>query len=103
MDVSGMKYRIMYFQARMAVNRCLNRIRAAFKPWVHTPHDGRGLRDVYLDGKPIDHVIYAETRRGVVRMHHHPFRRSKTRDQVISYKRKGRVEVYPMIVSARRV
>lgn len=34
---------------------------------IHTPDDGRGLRDVFLDGKLIRGCFYADTKNGIVR------------------------------------
>lgn len=39
---------------------------------VHMAGDGRGRRDVFLDGKPLANVIYADTNGGVVRFHDDP-------------------------------
>lgn len=34
---------------------------------IHTREDGRGIRDVYLDGRLIRGCFYADTERGIVR------------------------------------
>lgn len=34
---------------------------------IHTPKDGRGLRDVFVDGKLVNLVFFADTKRGIVR------------------------------------
>lgn len=39
------------------------------EPHVHTPGDGRGMRRVFLDGKRVEYVFYADTREGVVRFY----------------------------------
>lgn len=36
------------------------------RPWRHSANDGRGGRKVYVDGKFVDHVWYADERRGIV-------------------------------------
>lgn len=56
------------------------------KPHIHTPNDGRGWRDVYLDGKLIDRVIFADEKRGIVHVVHNPLRIDK-------YKKKVRFKV----------
>ena len=35
---------------------------------VHTADDGLGLRDVYLDGRLLDRVVFADTAAGVVKV-----------------------------------
>jgi hypothetical protein len=35
---------------------------------IHTFDDGRGNRDVFLDGKLIKYAVYADTKRGVVKV-----------------------------------
>ncbi|ULJ67902.1 hypothetical protein [Wielerella bovis] len=35
----------------------------------HYVGDGRGNRDVYLNGERVSHVISADTKRGIVRVH----------------------------------
>ena len=35
---------------------------------IHTPHDGRGRRDVFVNGRLVYRVIYADTKRGFVRV-----------------------------------
>jgi hypothetical protein len=37
------------------------------KDHIHTPDDGRGIRFVFVDGKRVDGVFYADTLKGVVR------------------------------------
>ena len=69
------------------------RARGFVFPRIHTPDDGRGGRDVYLDGTMIERVVYADTRRGFVRMHHEPMRVSRRRDCVITKEAYGEVKV----------
>lgn len=38
-------------------------------PWVHRATDGRGPREVYLNGELIGRVLFADERRGYVRVH----------------------------------
>jgi hypothetical protein len=64
-----------------------------FRPWIHTPTDGRGPRDVYLNGKKLDKVFYADIRHGMVRCHFDPMKVNKRRQMVRGFKRYGNVEV----------
>lgn len=36
--------------------------------WIHEAGDGRGPRQVYVDGVPLKMVMYADQRRGFVRV-----------------------------------
>lgn len=38
------------------------------QPHIHTSTDKRGKRDVFLNGKRIESVLYANTKKGVVRV-----------------------------------
>lgn len=49
---------------------------------IHTPSDGRGGRYVFVNGNKIDHVIYADTKKGIVKYHPHPIRIKKGSDFV---------------------
>jgi len=60
---------------------------------IHTPHDGRGLRHVFVNGNKIDRVIYADTKRGVVRYLPYPVRLHRNRQEVYSRVLRGNVEV----------
>ena len=33
---------------------------------IHTPHDGRGIREVFVNGNRIERVVWADVRDGVV-------------------------------------
>ena len=62
--------------------------------YVHTPYDGRGTnRDVLLNGKKIDRVIYADEKRGIVRVIGNPIRIDKHHKRVLWRTLRGRVEV----------
>jgi len=65
------------------------------KSWRHSAHDGRGPRAVFLDGARLERVVYADERRGVVKVVPNPFRVSK-RGNVITRVQRGRVEVRPL-------
>ena len=62
---------------------------------IHTRDDGRGARNVYVDGKLMSRVTYADTRRGLVRYVKFPPRVNK-REQLIEHTRRGKVEVKPI-------
>lgn len=38
----------------------------------HSAHDGKGTRDVYLDGVLQRHVVWADTTRGRIKLLRHP-------------------------------
>jgi hypothetical protein len=62
---------------------------------IHRPDDGRGPRDVFVNGKLMARVTYADTRRGVVRYHDMPLRLDKHGKRIIERTRRGKVEVGP--------
>ena len=71
----------------------------ASKPHRHTPKDGRGFRKVFVNGNPIDHVFYADTKRGIalafcIPLRPHPHRH---RGEVRWHCVKGRVTVAPLV------
>ena len=67
--------------------------------YVHTPYDGRGTnRDVLLNGNKIDCVIYADEKRGIVRVLRSPIRLDKWRKLVLWRTFRGRVEVVSKVV-----
>ena len=62
--------------------------------YVHTPTDGRGNdRVVFLNGKKIERVIYADTKRGIVRVVGNPIKLCKHGKQVKAKTMRGAVEV----------
>ena len=68
--------------------------------YVHTPYDGRGKnRDVLLNGNKIDRVIYADEKRGIVRVLRSPIRLDKWCKRVLWRTLRGRVEVVSKVVS----
>lgn len=64
---------------------------------IHTPDDGRGLRDVFLNGQLIDRVIYADTRKGVVRVIDNPPRLDRYKQRLLWRTLRGTVEVRPKV------
>lgn len=67
--------------------------------YVHTPYDGRisedlrTQRDVFVNGKKIDGVMYADTKRGIVRIVRRPIRLDKHMKRVLTKTLRGNVEV----------
>lgn len=60
---------------------------------IHTWDDGRGLRDVLLDGRVVEFVTFADTRKGKVVVFVHPFRPDKYRKRALTKTLYGEVEV----------
>jgi hypothetical protein len=60
---------------------------------IHTPDDGRGIRDVFVNGIKVDGVCWADTMRGMVVYYPEPVRVKKNSDRVYSRKLRGHVEV----------
>ena len=62
---------------------------------IHQPDDGRGRRRVFVDGKEISRVLYADTRKGFVRYVPFPMRAKRNGEEVLTRIRRGKVEVRP--------
>ncbi len=62
-------------------------------PHIHKPDDGRGMRLVTLNGEPIQHCVYADTKRGVVIAHVMPLTLNRRGDCIQTRRMKGRVVV----------
>lgn len=60
---------------------------------IHTPDDGRGLRDIFVNGRKIDSAFYADTRRGIVRAYRDPIKLDKWRKRALTKTLHGVVEV----------
>lgn len=60
---------------------------------VHTPADGRGRRLVTVDGIVVNNVVYADTRKGVVRHYDSPPKMHKRGKRPIERTRHGKVAV----------
>lgn len=65
---------------------------------IHTPDDGRGPRDVYLNGKLVRRVVYANTKKGKVRVCDEPLKLDKYRKRILIRTKRGRVEVVPQSI-----
>ena len=50
--------------------------------WVHEPDDGRGPREVFVDGVKVHRCVYADTRRGFARFLTDGLRHEIVRGQV---------------------
>lgn len=55
--------------------------------WIHTPHDGRGRREIFLDGEKLERVVRANTLTGEVEVLEYPVRIRG--DEVVTSIRKG--------------
>lgn len=64
-----------------------------FKEHIHTWDDGRGARDIFLNGKLIDRVVLADTKRGLVRLVHDPVRIDHHKKRALTYTLRGEVKV----------
>lgn len=63
---------------------------------VHTRGDGRGRRDVFLNGRPVDYVVYADTRAGfvrVIRMAGNNVKLDKRKKRILNRTLRGLVEI----------
>ncbi|SHK68561.1 hypothetical protein [Halomonas caseinilytica] len=60
---------------------------------IHTPHDGGGARDVFVDGRKVDGAFYADTKRGIVDYYPKPLKIHKRGKRVITRRLRGHVEV----------
>lgn len=60
---------------------------------IHTPRDGRGRRDIFVNGKKIECVFYADVKRGIVRFYRQPFKLDKYRKRALSNTVRGKVMV----------
>ena len=59
---------------------------------IHFPGDGRGLRDVFVDGELVQDVVFADTRRGTVKVFKRPLQVDE-RGRIVRETRYGVVEV----------
>lgn len=66
---------------------------------IHKPNDGRGQREVFLNGKRLTHCIYADTKRGIVDVHvlndRGHIKIHKRGKRPLSKRYRGKVEVVP--------
>ena len=60
---------------------------------IHTPDDGRGFRDTFVNGELVGGVVYADEKKGFVRVVTNPIKYNKLRRHVITKKIKGEVVV----------
>lgn len=63
---------------------------------AHTPGDGRGGRRVLLNGKVIKRVLYADPKKGKVRVHDDPPKLHKHGKRFIERTLRGIVVVEPI-------
>jgi hypothetical protein len=62
---------------------------------IHRPDDGRGRRDVFVNGNKIEGVAWADTKNGVAVFYPQPIRVKRGTDEVYTRKLRGKVEVVP--------
>lgn len=62
---------------------------------VHVPDDGRGQRLVFVNGREIKKVFYADTKRGVVDAYREPLKLHKYRKRALTRRYRGHVTVVP--------
>lgn len=63
---------------------------------IHTPDDGRGYaRDVFVNGRKVEGVFYADTRRGIARAYRQPLQLDRWKKRALSYTIRGDVVVVP--------
>ncbi len=66
---------------------------------IHRPDDGRGRRNVYLNGNKLTHCFYANTKRGIVDVHvlndQGHIKIHKRGKRPLSKRLRGKVEVVP--------
>jgi hypothetical protein len=60
---------------------------------IHTPNDGRGFREVFLNGKKITKVVRANTKKGTVTVTRSPIRLDKHNKRVLTKTLRGTVVV----------
>lgn len=60
---------------------------------IHTACDGRGARDVFVNGNKVELAVYADTKKGIVRFHPRPARVAKNGQELYTRELRGKVEV----------
>lgn len=66
---------------------------------IHHPRDGRGPRDVFVDGKLVERAFFADTRRGIVRAFRSTAVIDKRRKRLLYETLRGVVEVRAKVVA----
>lgn len=67
-------------------------MRNIINPGIHYAGDGRGRRDVFVNGHQINHVVYVNEKKGIVEFAPHPLR-AKRNGEVYTRKLRGVVTV----------
>lgn len=71
-----------------------------FDTAIHKPDDGRGRRAIFLNGRLIENVVYANTRKGIIRVAridtNGVVKLDKHRKRILTDTLRGTVTVYPM-------
>lgn len=83
-------------QGRLGLNPSFNRSEIIMQPThIHAWDDGRGLRDVFLNGAPADKCIFADTKKGKVVCYHPDLKLDKRKKRILTKTLYGKVEVKP--------
>lgn len=62
----------------------------------HSARDGKGGRDVYLNGVKLDHVVWADDTRGRVLCRRYPYVLDRAKGRTRNEFHTGKVEVVPI-------
>lgn len=60
---------------------------------IHTPEDGRGKRNFYLNGKEVKYCVMADTDKGVVEHYDDPPKLAPSGNEIIRHTARGDVKV----------
>lgn len=70
-------------------------MRNVINPHIHYANDGRGLRDVFVNGNKITNVVHADEKKGIVEFAPRPLRPNRI-GGVYTRKLRGIVTVSPI-------
>lgn len=60
---------------------------------IHTVDDGRGQRRVFVNGREIERVFFADTKRGIVDAYREPLKLDKRKKRLLTRRYRGAVRV----------
>jgi len=69
-------------------------------PHIHTPDDGRGVRDVFVDGKILDRCFFADTKKGVARAYRYPYKLHKHKKRALTKTYHGKITIKNRVENA---
>lgn len=61
--------------------------------YIHRPDDGRGIRNVYVDGQPLQKCCYADEKLGIAHAYVFPYKLNRHGTAAMRFKVRGRVYV----------